>query len=1180
MSRGNQSASSERAAHLGAQAGFTFAELAFAMLILVTGAVTLVNHISVNYSTTATERDRVFAYSRAQAILSEIQAYVDRGDVEAAIDLDVLDDGAVTREALTIQTQPGTGEPGAGALVVPDHVVSRNYQRNGDWVWSRRIRVRPFEGLNNRNVRYVTVRIFKRDRAGNENPMADLSAVINSSSGAFPTTQVFDLYLLAVENIPGWWVFMDAIRPFVESMITDLENRNPGLSFRTHWITKASFGRNQSYRPFTNDSVDSLAAIPDVYHYPGRMPPGHASGYYYVPDNINGRINVDGDDTNGYDAVANPHPYALADFFNHAMRYPEELAFWQRRVAEVEDRRQQILDAERAGMALPAELDDMSAEPTLRLLLEDLNSDPDRYKNALIVNLHGELLPMPALRNFSDAAKDPEHHPNWRVVTHPEELRTRKDDAGVTDPLRLRMYAYTDHPMHYTGSDRMTEPMVVEVMGVDLVDHTDPDEDRLVSHAELESLAGGVPVAGDSSYGAWMPAQHLDDVGDPSEEMHYRAEFVPGSTACTRLYLYNTPLTCPLVAGRGLADTERAQLYMMEYVPSPVSRTAGVPNFSRDLTTVDTVGPKNTARWTLEFDPMILTSNRFTEEGSRFFDPVGDVMLTVKTRIASDLSVGDTSWQSSGTAYPTAVQVDNLSTTYAWWSDSREDVPFTERSQFQGDPRHLPYKDCFRGGDDFPDSYNWYHDSLDNNGDDATADFTSIDGGRLRNAWDSAMWCDVPRYFELLRNGLVESACVYTSMTGFSYYYVGIGNDIGYDLANGYPFSIPCDLTPYYGSGPGFINTITQARKLPLTFVPSDGWWTGLPWLGELYPDAMVSTFYGTPDGAVRGNLPAGPSPGSAFQYRSNVAYGVAPRQAYGTEIADNHQRTGENGCSTFFNHGTSSTRFRHIFDHAGSSGPLTTIGQEVADSYSMTMPSTAPISRPFELDFAGAGGSHWNYPPYTTRHTASLFETYYEHPMGVGSGLVKLTNPGATSAGYVVVNGIDATVESGTSFIAKWAMLSLVHSFLEAGDTGNTLRIQQTPRVEIESPTDITEIQQPVDIEVLYGVDWVRWDGQEYTQTGAFSEDEGELEYVLMYSNDNGQNYYYLRDDSPAIPGERPAAALYRESDFHAGDETFTWNVPVADFPEGSYLLRVDCFRQGAQVHYAWHQTRIYIQR
>ena len=62
----------------------------------------------------------------------------------------------------------------------------------------------------------------------------------------------------------------------------------------------------------------------------------------------------------------------------------------------------------------------------------------------------------------------------------------------------------------------------------------------------------------------------------------------------------------------------------------------------------------------------------------------------------------------------------------------------------------------------------------------------------------------MPRYFELLRNGLVESACVYTSMTGFSYFYLGLGNDIGYDSANGYPNSIPCDQTPHYGSGPGF----------------------------------------------------------------------------------------------------------------------------------------------------------------------------------------------------------------------------------------------------------------------------------------------------------------------------------------------------------------------------------------
>ena len=141
------------------EAGFTFAELAFAMLILVASAVVLINHISVNYSTTKTERDRVFAYSKAQAILAEIQGFVDRGQVDAAVDLDVLDDGIVSRDALTIQTDGGT-------LVDPDHVVSGNYQREGQGVWSRRITVQPFLGLNNRNVRYVTVRISKRDRAG------------------------------------------------------------------------------------------------------------------------------------------------------------------------------------------------------------------------------------------------------------------------------------------------------------------------------------------------------------------------------------------------------------------------------------------------------------------------------------------------------------------------------------------------------------------------------------------------------------------------------------------------------------------------------------------------------------------------------------------------------------------------------------------------------------------------------------------------------------------------------------------------------------------------------------------------------------------------------------------------------------------------------------------------------
>ena len=142
------------------EAGFTFAEVTFAMLILVVGAAAMINHLMVNYQTTSTERDRVFAYAKAQAILAEVQGGVDRAGASAGVLLDIYDDGVASKDTLTIMTDNN------GLLVLPDHVVSGNYQRNGGWKWSRRISVRAFAGLANRNVRYVSVRISRRDKDG------------------------------------------------------------------------------------------------------------------------------------------------------------------------------------------------------------------------------------------------------------------------------------------------------------------------------------------------------------------------------------------------------------------------------------------------------------------------------------------------------------------------------------------------------------------------------------------------------------------------------------------------------------------------------------------------------------------------------------------------------------------------------------------------------------------------------------------------------------------------------------------------------------------------------------------------------------------------------------------------------------------------------------------------------
>jgi hypothetical protein len=59
--------------------------------------------------------------------------------------------------------------------------------------------------------------------------------------------------------------------------------------------------------------------------------------------------------------------------------------------------------------------------------------------------------------------------------------------------------------------------------------------------------------------------------------------------------------------------------------------------------------------------------------------------------------------------------------------------------------------------------------------------------------------------------------------------------------------------------------------------------------------------------------------------------------------------------------------------------------------------------------------------------------------------------------------------------------------------------RIEQPPRVEIVQPTDITELVDPIDVEIKVNTSFTRWDGVPYTTTGTFAESEAAMDYVLM---------------------------------------------------------------------------------
>ena len=178
-----------------------------------------------------------------------------------------------------------------------------------------------------------------------------------------------------------------------------------------------------------------------------------------------------------------------------------------------------------------------------------------------------------------------------------------------------------------------------------------------------------------------------------------------------------------------------------------------------------------------------------------------DRILTVETRFGTDLT--------TGTLWPTANQPTNASRSYAWYCDNLEDVPFSERYQFLGDPRHCPYADLSRIGVSFPNGYNWFFDNF-NNGTNVAASWPAFDAARMNDAWlgDRGSALDVGRLMYWLRSAITKTEAVYTTLTGFSYYYLSVGGDVGYDSANGFANSIPMDGTPFGQGADVFENSI------------------------------------------------------------------------------------------------------------------------------------------------------------------------------------------------------------------------------------------------------------------------------------------------------------------------------------------------------------------------------------
>jgi hypothetical protein len=1111
-----QSARSTRAR----ERGTTFVELMGAITIISLATLVMLQQLTISYREGTVQHERLWGYDKCTQILAELQSGVERGTIPDAEALHALADATYNPVLTTIVDE--VGNP-----LAPDHPMSGNWQRLGRWVWGRQIEVTSPAGQD--RIRYVALRLAKFTENGTPTLVASMTTVVTLPRRTYPSTLVYDVYALALAEVPSPLGSLAELRSSLEASMRAASSEASGVEFRVHWITRLGYGRDALYTPTFNDQAVAQTFTPPLYWYPELVETG---ARLFFSEYFTGRLRRASGVVNDYDATARPFPHAIADQFNHCLRLPDARALYQERLA--------------AGL-------ENGHEPPLQILLADIAESPDRFRNAIVVNLHGDGLPFPPVRNYSDAAAAPDVMAGARVVTHAAKLHTPRDVNGDgnnadSEDLELRVYAYKQDVGGGTA-DVLAQPITVQIFGGDLrshlsvrrlsggVDEATGAADSNAPYFAFDSVAGSPPTTDPSSFAMWC-------------ETGYSTTPAPH----TWIRLYNTPLVCPAGVSGGLSTGMR--LYGLEYVPTPLSNTV---LFDRDLATSGSV-PKNTARWRLRIGKTALGTVL----------PGFDQTLTITTRIGTDLS--------TGTVWPTANQPRNKSNTYVWWTRSADAVPPLERYQFLGDPRHNPYADvaaaarynCYFAGSGIPLN--------------ASA-WDAIDATRLRETgFGEGMTSDVPRALTVIRQALQGAGMVYTNVAQLANR-LYLGGEIGAASSGGTTVSkIEVPGAWFASPDPVLVESVTSGPCMPAAppaepmaslvgehvLVGPGNLWVK-PWLGELYADADYGTWLadgnlgtGTYHREVRAQSTPADLPSGA------VLFGLPAGATAGTI-----------GGTTLAQVGTALGTFAHG-PVAGATGVLTPEGREVPKLFGQTWPSQLSAQLPFSFALVGdPAAPHFTHPADFPVQSWQLLESHVtsSSTLHISGGLFRVSNASNATA-FLELMALTPPAAADVKTLLDLGVAQSVRALQSAGRPGVTGRIEQVGRVEITEPPKGGLAADPSSVKVTWRVDFLGFDGQlPLGYSAGFTEDEANLCYSLLYSRDAGQTWRYAINGAVAKPGERPEPALLIP-DSGAGNESLTVPTSAVAFPAGEVLWRVEAFHVTRGVHYGHHTVLITVTR
>lgn len=1206
---------------------------AAALVVLALGG-----YIAGTFKANRLEGDRAYAMQKALQLMEEVAAHPSKGPTDPGPDR--FADGprfVLTTEAETKPHGPLSGNPYVG----------------GYYKYVRQITSEAVPG--DPNARRVTVRIWYNPKSTSpvvpdEKPLVALANVFRSNVAAVDPKHVIDVYVLSIENLPHvmlsgtdrqYFPSATAARTAFGAAVAAIEAKNPYLELRLHYITRLSEGRDKAYRPYVNEArgVDGGSErdpLDWVYFYPGRLGPATApdSPKYYDPAALQGAF-LRGDAT---PTRANDANYALADQFNHAVRYPEEFTF-----AAARDIFGSAPAIPPGGTPTAADYSPLSLRQFLETLLADRTG---AYRNALLVNLNGELFPAPPLRNYADPAKDPaDPDPDTakrRLVTHPYKLVT---PAG--EPVRLLVHPFladgADTPS-VTGDDRFvavdttTFPaygreakVVVKGLGPVLADaagapSTDVN-DVTVTIVQRERQNAGVGQGDKVVYKRYVvwPLANEPRTGAASKHSGPHATAAHGGGADPRwvnaddLEIHLTDLDYDaraveysgakygVKANSGTTDLDYVP-HRLQYFPDPYLPFLDLATGEKD--------PRNTARVIVEF---------------RVVASAAPAKLAVETHLKTAAGWPDAAatppspaisraWLYLGAAWDAVKQL--------YWAAGEPTIPWTEQVQLVGDPRHNPYLDVRQRGlynpyfSDFRTGKSLYFkDELSNDlGDPSkcldqrnplipatdllppavgTAYDASFPG--TADSWSGIKY-DVPAYFRIWREALVRHDMVLVNPTGMALRFLGQGGEFALAKKVDDVGDVKVSKKPYDGSASDAGPAADELFDDRTAFIERQdaAKWYAKPWLGELYPPGFGAAWL------ANGNLPTGTGAGAFWR----VPIDQLDDYAYATDRARTgaKKEVGETAFAAFLNATTlaETSPVDWAVGGGGDRAPLTTTGKQVADALRMALHGSFKTPYAFKLS-GGTTPPGWAEPRHAAERglvdwldAMASPPPYYAHKTADEHAVAPIAlSAGATDDRRAVIVASGLVPDGLGQVPAIWdvavtAMVAAYHDGCRHALGAHNVKV--LPRIKVMAPQKGASLGGDA-AEIKWYTKWVKPDGKPYSplfteaQTYPLDPASGEphdVKYYVKYRQLPGGAWMTAKLASPArasvattAGAPEPGVAALANAPTYPDPIVVIWDT--AGLPNGDYLVRVEGFRDlgaapPAGGNHAYHELPVTI--